>query len=121
VVAVTTPDPPATELTAELRALAEALLEKVQPWLVTAAQQPAASAADACGWCPVCALVAGLRGESTELGRRLAEQGSGVLTAVRTLLEEHDGATHAAGRPAPAEPAPVQVLRIPVRRTGGGR
>lgn len=120
---MTAPGPHATELTAELRALADALLEKVQPWLLSAAQQPASSATDTCGWCPVCALVATARGESTELGRRLAEQGSGVLVVVRTLLEEHGSeehgsedpaAAHAAGHP---EPARVQVQRIPVRRS----
>ena len=64
--------------------------------------------------------MAAVRGESTELGRRLAEQGSGVLVAVRTLLDEHGDGPHAAAHAgaAPAAAAPVQVQRIPVRRSG---
>lgn len=115
---MTAPGTHAVELTAELRQLADALLDRVEPWLLAAAQHPAA-AGDACGWCPVCALVAAVRGESTELGRRLAGQGSGVLAAVRMLLDEHGDGTHAAAHAgaAPAAAAPVQVQRIPVRRS----
>ena len=120
---MTAPGTHAVELTAELRQLADALLDRVEPWLLAAAQQPAAAAGDTCGWCPVCALVAAVRGESTELGRRLAEQGSGVLAAVRALLDEHGDGTHAAAHAgaAPAAAAPVQVQRIPVRRGEASR
>ena len=42
-----------------------------------------------CGWCPVCALVAAVRGEQPELTAHLAEQASGLLVVLRLLLQSH--------------------------------
>lgn len=117
------PDLP--DLAAELRLLAEALLDRMGPWLAGAAESDDAAPAG-CGWCPVCALAAALRGERPELARRLAEQGAGVLAALRVTLDQHgdhpaaDPTVHpAAQQPRPEGPwaAPV-VQRIPVRRAG---
>ena len=48
--------------------------------------------------CPVCAVLAALRGERTELSIRLAEHASGLLAVLRAALEE--------GNPGPASPQP---------------
>lgn len=78
-----------------------------------------------CGWCPICAVVALLRGERPELTSRLTEQLAGLIDLLRESLEEH--------RRAPAEPAPPtapgdsgdakppasKVQRIDVRRVRG--
>lgn len=115
---------PVGDLAAELRALADVLIERVDPWLANLAAP--GEAQGSCSWCPVCALVAALRGERPELTRRLAEQGSGLLNAVRLLVAEHGGSQHAhhpgqttPGRP-PAGPGTSPVVEpIAVRRRGG--
>ncbi|MHC1561718.1 hypothetical protein ACR9E3_22380 [Actinomycetospora sp. C-140] len=47
-----------------------------------------------CAWCPVCALVAALRGEQPELTARLAEQASGLMMLLRLMLQTHQDAGH---------------------------
>ena len=49
-----------------------------------------------CGWCPLCAGMAVLRGERPELAVRAAEHAAGLLTVLRAALAERE--------PAPAEP-----------------
>lgn len=107
----------AEEVVAELRALAEALLDRLDPWLSAGAGPDGGTAgAAACGWCPLCALAAALRGERPELARRLAEQGAGWIGVVRALLDSHDQSCPATSA---AEPAPgAKVQRIAVRDTG---
>lgn len=87
-----------------------------------------------CSVCPVCAVVALLRGERPELAVRLADHAAGLLDVLRTALNEGAGAPAPAGRPtgpptaspssAPESPA-RRVQRIPVvrepARAGGGR
>lgn len=120
---------PVGELAAELRALADVLLDRLEPWLQTLAAPAEDDAgpgsvpgavATTCAWCPVCALVAAVRGERPELGRRLAEQGSGVLAALRLLLDEHGAHPHPSDPPGttgtPDAPAPPRVQPITVRR-----
>ncbi|GAA4681771.1 hypothetical protein GCM10023215_14510 [Pseudonocardia yuanmonensis] len=73
-------------LTRELRALATAAVERVGPLLDAA--RSAEGTPSSCASCPVCALLALLRGERPELAVRLAEHAAGLLTVLRTLLEE---------------------------------
>jgi hypothetical protein len=112
---------PVGEMTAELRLLVDVLLERVDPWLRSRAESLAATGAG-CGWCPLCAALATLRGERPELTRRLAEHGSELLLALRTMLEQHGDRPCPAGTPAAgagsAGAGPV-VQRIPVRRCQG--
>ncbi len=118
---MTAEDLGADDAITELRALADTLLEKVEPWLRSgAAPTERPDGAGDCGWCPLCALAAALRGQRPELTRRLAEQGAGWLTAVRTLLEAHDSAC--AQPPHRDEPTPPpRIQRIPVRDSGSFR
>jgi hypothetical protein len=47
-----------------------------------------------CTWCPVCALVAALRGEQPELTATLAEQASGLLVVLRLMVQAHATGAH---------------------------
>lgn len=82
-------------LAAELKGLAAALLDRLDP--LVAGVGPAGSGAgpgadpgtpSSCASCPVCAVLALLRGERPELAVRLAAQASGILAALRALLDE---------------------------------
>lgn len=65
-----------------------------------------------CTSCPICAVLAALRGERSELLVRLAEQATGLIAVLRAALEED-----APPAPAPAPSAPSRrVQRIPVER-----
>jgi hypothetical protein len=96
-------------LAGEVRALADTLLERLTP-LLDADGTPAS-----CANCPVCAVLALLRGERPELAVTLAKHAAGVLTALRSLVEEWPEAPareedHAASHTRP------RVQRIPVTR-----
>lgn len=113
-------------LAREARETATALLD----WVGTRVDGAATARADGtssrprqspgpCTWCPVCALVAALRGEQPELTATLAEQASGLLLMLRLLVQAHATGAHEHGAhepqerpeheagpmPAPAEPA----------------
>ena len=109
----------------ELRALALIALDRIEPLLErvrTEATSPgcagtaAEPAAGTCEGCPVCAVLAVLRGESSELAARLVEQLGDVVAVLRAALEEGAPAPAA---PEPTEPAPARrVQRIRVERVG---
>ncbi|GLZ53331.1 hypothetical protein [Actinomycetospora sp. NBRC 106378] len=63
-----------------------------------------------CTWCPVCALVAALRGEQPELTATLAEQASGLLVLLRLLVQAHATGSHDHHDhqgPSPTAPSPT--------------
>jgi hypothetical protein len=106
-------------LAAEARATASALLD----WLGARVEAPPAGGAASppsgsrrlgmrppqspgpCSWCPVCALVAALRGEQPELTARLAEQASGLMMLLRLMVQSHQDPGHGHHH-APAADAP---------------
>lgn len=125
-------------LVAELRLLAEAVLDRVDRAVqqYAAAQPPAPAdagpgdtAADAvpsgtptpapsagCSWCPVCAAAALLRGEPHELLTRLATQIAALIALIRELLARYlPPPTGPAGSGGP-EPTPPPE---PTDRNGG--
>ncbi|MCD2196490.1 hypothetical protein LQ327_24250 [Actinomycetospora endophytica] len=88
-------------LAREARETATALLD----WVGTRVDGVATARADGasgrprqspgpCTWCPVCALVAALRGEQPELTATLAEQASGLLVILRLLVQAHATGAH---------------------------
>lgn len=105
-------------LAGELRALAVAALDRLGPALerVRAGAEEAPAADAPCAVCPVCAVIAALRGEWPELAARLAEHGAGLLSVLRTALDEGAGGPQPADDPhrEPAAGRPVQ--HIPVTR-----
>ncbi|MEV6827859.1 hypothetical protein [Amycolatopsis sp. NPDC051102] len=116
-------------LAEEIRLLAELVAEKAAPWLegVLAAghgtPDEAKPEGSACGWCPLCAIVAVVRGERPELVARLAEQLAQLVALLRAVLadrwEPEEGVHMPGFRPAPrpADPRPSpRVQHIAVRR-----
>src|SRR6476661_4895794 len=102
------------QLVAELRALAETALDRLEPLLQRAAAPHAqADAEDAipgtgqwsgCTWCPVCALAALIRGEQHDLVTLLAGQASVLIAVLRQILDEHR--VHDPSGPGAPEPGP---------------
>ncbi|WP_328442644.1 MULTISPECIES: hypothetical protein [unclassified Amycolatopsis] len=117
-------------LAEELRLLVEMVAEKAAPWLegVVAAghgdPDQAKPGGSACGWCPLCAIVAVVRGERPEFVARLLEQLAQLVALLRAVLAdrwEPDEGVHMPGfRPAPRPAtdgmASPRVQHITVRR-----
>jgi hypothetical protein len=107
------------DIGAELRALALVALDRLEPIVDRLRTEPStAPSGTSCTGCPICAVLALLRGERPELAVAVAEQLGGLLAVLRTALEEGDPA---AAPPTPAPPAPGaasgrRVQRIPVER-----
>lgn len=102
------------QLLAELRALAETALDRLEPILQRAAAPHSAAAAagaapgtgqwSGCTWCPVCALAALIRGEQHDLVTLLAGQASVLIAVLRQILDEHTD--HDPSGPGAPEPGP---------------
>ncbi|MDT7805606.1 MAG: hypothetical protein QOI78_9039 [Actinomycetota bacterium] len=117
-------------LAEELRLLVEMVVEKAAPWLegVVAAghgdPDQAKPEGSACGWCPLCAIVAVVRGERPEFAARLLEQLAQLVALLRAVLAdrwEPDEGVHMPGfrpapRPAADDMASPRVQHITVRR-----
>ncbi|WP_216216365.1 hypothetical protein [Amycolatopsis aidingensis] len=132
----------AARLAEEIRLLVELVVERAAPWLdglvaaghgaedgahrqSAAEEEPAGTSA--CGWCPLCAVVAVARGERPEFAARLLDQATQLVALLRAVLAdrwEPEQGVHMPGfRPqADAEPEPAaygsgrRVQRIAVRR-----
>ncbi|NUS43625.1 MAG: hypothetical protein HOQ24_08060 [Mycobacteriaceae bacterium] len=87
------------EMIGELRALAGAVLERVEPALRRAAQDGDRSAScPGCNWCPLCAAAALAHGEHHDLVAAVAGHAVTVVTVLREAL---------AGAPVdPVDPSP---------------
>jgi hypothetical protein len=111
---------PGARLAEELRLLLDALAERAQPLLnrLAAADGGEGDGAEhtpaTCGWCPVCAGIAVLRGERPELAVRAAEHAAGLLSVLRSALAERAPSSAAS----PPSPAPDRVQHITVQRRG---
>ncbi|MGW5571547.1 hypothetical protein ACWEVD_10130 [Nocardia thailandica] len=73
------------EFTEELRLLAEALLERVEPVLRRTAVDGRPDLGG-CGWCPMCAAAALVRGDHHDVVAALAEHGTALVTILREAL-----------------------------------
>ncbi|WP_046316484.1 hypothetical protein [Mycobacterium sp. UM_Kg1] len=95
------------ELGPELRKLAQAILDRLDPAVRAAALL--AAAGDGPGkcqqvWCPVCALAALVTGEEHPLLTMVAEHSVALYEVVRAVVGETAGA---GGPPEPPEPGPA--------------
>jgi hypothetical protein len=96
-----------SDLGPELRQLAQAILDRIDPAVRAAAAMAAARSSGGPGrcqqiWCPVCALAALITGEEHPLLTVIGEHSVALLTVIRMTL---DG-TGPAGAPASAPPPP---------------
>ena len=144
-----------TSLAEEIRLLVELVADRAAPWLdgviaaghgtgrdeeahgaeSTADNGDAAGTGTDCGWCPLCAIVAVVRGERPEFAARLLEQAAALVALLRAVLADRwqpqEGVHMPGFRPAPKpedagtdEPArtatrtaaTARVQRIEVRR-----
>ena len=92
-----------SDLGPELRALAQSILDRIDP----AVRAAAAATAGAAGpgkcqqvWCPVCALAALVSGEQHPLLTVIAEHSVALLTVVRAMVSDIES------RPGPQQPPP---------------
>lgn len=107
------------DLGPELRALAQSILDRIDPAVRAAAA--AAAGPDGPGkcqqvWCPVCALAALVSGEQHPLLTVIAEHSVALLSVVRAMVEDIESSPGPA-QPPPDEPPPPDPSRyqhIPV-------
>ena len=124
--------PPGAKLAEEFKLLLGVLAERAEPWLARLATAPdgAEHTPATCGWCPLCAGLAVLRGERPELAVRAAEHASGLIAVLRASLAERPPADARSADADPAEagaepaeeptPEPERVQKITIRRRGSG-
>ncbi|MFE3194453.1 hypothetical protein ACFXHA_35990 [Nocardia sp. NPDC059240] len=79
------PDENLGEFAEELRLLAEAVLERVEPVLRRTASD-GRTEWNSCSWCPVCAAAAIVRGEHHDVVAAIAEHGTAIVTVLREAL-----------------------------------
>lgn len=95
---------PHSDIGPELRQLAQAILDRLDPAVRSAAAMAAESlrGPGRCQqvWCPVCALAALVTGEQHPMLTMVAEHSAALLTMVRSIVS--DG--QPSGGPAPAAP-----------------
>lgn len=81
-----------SELGADLLALAETVLTRLEPILRRVAETQQDRDQQGCSWCPVCALAALVRGERHDLVELVASEGAVVIGLLRQLLADHKSA-----------------------------
>lgn len=110
------------DLGPELRQLAQAVLDRLDPAVRMAAARAAAAGAGEgqCQqvWCPVCALAALVAGEQHPLLSVIAEHSVALLTIVRTMVgdpqAQHTPPPPRDGEPAPSAPGSYQHIPVNV-------
>ncbi|MEV6280506.1 hypothetical protein [Nocardia sp. NPDC051832] len=117
------------EFAEELKLLAEAVLEKVEPVLRRSATEGQAEWSS-CSWCPVCAAAALVRGEHHDVVAAIADHGTSIVTVLREALagipvepvlpDPEDEPPHDDSPPEPAAPPPPAAAE-PRTDRGPGR
>jgi hypothetical protein len=89
-----------TDIGPELRKLAQAILDGIDPLVRSAAALAGAGSADGTGtgkcqqvWCPVCALAALVTGEQHPLLTVIADHSVALLEAIRAIVDDIDQST----------------------------
>jgi hypothetical protein len=98
----------------ELRMIALTALDRIDPVLDRMRTEPVGDVPDVCAGCPICAVIAALRGERPELAVRLAEHAAGLAAVLRAALE--DGAPAPAAADTAERPPERRVQHIRVER-----
>lgn len=111
----------AADLAEEIRLLVEMVVERAAPWLegvISTGHGSPRADADGCGWCPLCAIVAVVRGERPEFVARLMEHAAQLVALLRAVLAdrwEPEQGVHMPGFQPPREPRPNRVQHISMR------
>lgn len=92
------------ELGPELRKIAQAILDGIDPAVRSVAASAAAGGPGKCQqvWCPVCALAALVAGEQHPLLTVIAEHSTALLAVIRVMVTDLDG--QGEGPPPPDRP-----------------
>jgi hypothetical protein len=98
----------------DLRELALTALDRIDPVLDRLRSEPPDDAPQMCDSCPICAVIAALRGERPELAVRLAEHAAGLVAVLRAALD--DGARAPAAADETERPPARRVQHITVER-----
>lgn len=87
------------------------LLDAVQDWARRSFGDSAhiATGAPECTWCPVCQLIAVLRGDRPDISDKVADATASVVAALRAVV---DAAANPAGGAGAAPPRPPRMQRI---------
>lgn len=95
----------------ELRKLAEAVLDRLDPAVRLLAARVQASGPGKCEqmWCPVCALTAVISGEQHPMLDMVAEHSVALLTLVKAMLDNFDVAGTQPQPPGPAPEDPTEA------------
>ena len=108
-----------SEIPPELRQLAQAILDRLDP-AVRSAAAVAMGRGDSPGkcqqvWCPVCALAALVQGEQHPMLDVIAEHSVALLTAVRAMVDANGASPPPDGDgPDDPEPPPGRYQQIPI-------
>ena len=99
-----------SDLGPELRQLAQAILDRLDPAVRLAAAAATASSGGQPGscqqvWCPVCALAAAVNGEQHPLLTVIAEHSVALLEVIRALVDDSPSPPEAPPPPSPDDPA----------------
>jgi hypothetical protein len=111
--------PPGAKIAEEFKLLLGVLADRAEPWLTKLATTPdgAEHTPATCGWCPLCAGMAVLRGDRPELAVRAAEHASGLLAVLRaSLAERPPAAPESEPEAEEPQPEPERVQKIAIRR-----
>jgi hypothetical protein len=81
-----------TEIGPELRRLAQAILDGIDPAVRAAATMASGGAAGKCQqvWCPVCALAAAVNGEQHPLVTVIADHSVALLEVIQAIVDDID-------------------------------
>ncbi|AFM17934.1 hypothetical protein Mycch_3185 [Mycolicibacterium chubuense NBB4] len=100
-----------SEVAPELRALAQSILDKLDPAVRLAAARAQGSSPGSPGrcqqvWCPMCALAALISGEQHPLLGVVAEHSVALLTVIKALVDNLDDGSKGPQPPGPGGPSP---------------
>ena len=114
---------PGSRLAEELTLLFAAVADQAAPWLDrVAASEHDDHGPSPCDWCPLCAVIALVRGEPSALAAQSLDRLADLVALFRAVLADRwspEAAPHMPGFTPPPKPPPEsgRVQRIPVRRT----
>lgn len=109
---------PHPDLGPELRALAQAILDRLDPAVRAGAAMASAGGQGKCQqvWCPVCALAALVNGEQHPLLTVVAEHSVALVAMIRAIIAEDGVATSPEPDGTPPDPTDANAPERPTSR-----